>query len=196
MDTKIITYLAILSMSAIASYADDRKPATLVKFDQVFKPTNTRSMTGAKQVAWLVSQRESMPMLRRELGPFGLPQDPTRKVVKTKKKNVAAAAFLNAIKAMNINLVDANDGKFAIGSREFRKGEMFPLIRGGRQFNTKVVRVNSDYIVFKNINSGEHVKKNLNTMPSGMKKNGTFRSVPGVIMESKRGNNALVVDSK
>lgn len=195
MDTKIITCLAILSMSALSSYADGEKLEKGAEDDVAFTLTNTRNLTGAKQVAWLVSMREKMPILSRDVGPFGLAQDLTKKLALPQKKKVSAAAFLNAIKVMNINLVDASDGKFAIGSREFRKGEVFPLIRGGRQFNTKVVLVNSNYIVFKNINSGEHVKKNLNTLPPGMKKNATIDSVPGVILESKKRTKVLDLDS-
>jgi len=158
-------------------------------------PTQARILTGEKQTTWLASKRESMPMLRREIGPFGLAQDPTKKQVRPKEKSAVAEAFLNAIKVMNINLVNVNEGTFAIGSREFKKGEVFPLIRGGRQFNTKVVLVNSDSIVFKNINSGEHVKKNLNRLPAGMERNAPLESVPGVISASPKGISPLDLDS-
>lgn len=196
MDTKIITCVAVLALSALSINAESPNPATLVKFDKVFLATHTRILTGEKQANWLVSKRESMPMLRREVGPFGLAQDPTKKRVQPREKSVAAEAFLNAIKVMNINLVDARKGKFAIGAREFKKGEVFPLIRGGRQFNTKVVLVSSDYIVFKNINSGEHVQKNLNTLPPGMEKNGTMPSIPGITPASEKGNVELNLDSQ
>ena len=147
---------------------------------KVFKPTDVKFLNETKRQEWLAEMRATLPIAHRQRGPFGHIQDPSAPVVKKKIAPVRSDAFLNAIGAIKVTAVLPADDKFIIGAREFVEGEVLPLIRGGRQFNVKIISVKMDSIVFQNVNTGEYVKRNMYTLPDGMTPNGKMDSIEGI----------------
>ncbi len=180
MDTKLITCVAVIAVTISSAFAVEVKKAPVTESKEQFIPVVTRKLQGNERLEWIATMHNKLPMTQRVVGPFGLSQDPNQKVAVKKTKSVSSAAFLNAIKALNINFVNAAEGRFAVGAREFRKGQVFPLVRGGQKFTTEIVVVKRSYIIFKDVNNGEHIKKNLEILPEGMTKNGKLEAIEGI----------------
>ncbi len=180
MDTKLITWAAVIAVMISSSFADEVEKSSVKESEGEFIPVVTRKLQGDERFEWISSMHNKLPMTQRQVGPFGLSQDPNQKVAAEKKKMVSSAAFMNAIKAMEINFVNSVDGQFAVGAREFKLGQVFSLVRGGQKFTTEVVVIKGSYIIFKDVNNGEHIKKNLDVLPEGMTKNGKLEEIEGV----------------
>ena len=180
MDTKLIILLATTAALVSTSSANDVGSKPPVEAKAKFVPVVTSKMQGDVRLQWITEMRTKLPMSQRHVGPFGLAQDPNQKVAVKKAKSVSSTAFLNAVKAMNINFVNAVDGRFAVGSREFRRGQIFPLVRGGQKFLTQVVKVRKSYIICKDVNNVEHIKKNLEMLKEGMTKNVKLEEIEGI----------------
>ena len=156
--------------------------------------TSSRSLVGEERLQWLDSMGGKLVMAKRDVGPFGMAQDPDAKPVKTVEKKVKKGAFLEAVAAIPVNTVIPMDRKFTSSSREFSAGDIFPVIKNQRQFNVEVMEINSSGIVFKNIDTGEQVRKNLNSLPSGMKKSAHLDAIPGVFPANRGNAMPLVLD--
>jgi len=180
MDTKLITCAAVIAVTISSSFAEELEKGPAPVSEGEFIPVVTRKLQGDVRVEWISSMHNKLPMTQRLVGPFGLSQDPNRKVAVKKTKKVSSAAFMNAIKAMEINFVNTIDGRFAVGSREFKLGQVFSLVRGGQKFKTEVVVVKRSSVIFKNVENGEHIKKNLDILPEGMTKNGKLDEIEGI----------------
>lgn len=191
MDTKLITSFLVMAFAITTSFAEDAAKSPDAKADAKFTLVLTRQLQGEGRLEWITSMRKKLPMAQREVGPFGLSQDPNQKVAVKKGKSVSSKAFLNAIKVMQINFVNAVDGRFAVGSREFREGQTFPLVRGSQSFTTQIVKVRRSYIIFKDVNNGEHIKKNLDVLPEGMTKDGKLEAIEGIEPRSSGKNQPL-----
>lgn len=184
MDTKLMLTAAALAATTVVSLAGDgKKPAAP---DREFKPSDAKFLSEDERQEWLAEMRASLPIAHRARGPFGFVQNPSAPVAKKEKAPERSDAFLNAIGAIKVTAVLPADDKFVVGSREFREGDVLPVIRGSRQFNVKVVTVTLDSILFLNVDTGEYVKRNMNTLPKGMSPNGRMGSVKGV---TPTGNN-------
>lgn len=160
-----------------------------------FESTDTSKLAGDDREKWISEMRLKLPIASRRIGPFGMRQNPhveTQSAVQKAKPK--PGAFLNAIAAIKINAVLPREKKFVIGSREVFVGDAFPVIRGGRQFNIKIVSVKSDHIVIKNVDTGQSVKRNLYTLPPGMTRNASINSVPGVVPADQKDRTPLNLD--
>lgn len=156
--------------------------------------TSSRILSSEQKPGWLDAMSSKLAMAKRSVGPFGMAQDPDAKPVKPKEKTVQKGAFLEAVAAIKINTVMPMEKKFTSSSREFSVGDIFPVIKNQRQFNVEVMEIKTSGIVFKNIDSGEQVRKNLNTLPVGMKKSAQLNAVPGVFPANRRNAMPLVLD--
>ena len=50
-----------------------------------FKPSDVKFFSEAERQEWLAEMRASLPIIKRQRGPFGMLQDPSAPVVKKKK---------------------------------------------------------------------------------------------------------------
>lgn len=197
MDTQIITTIAVLAMATPVSFAVDftaQKPTQVEPEKAGFTPLSSKDLIGEEKLAWIAEMRSKLPIASRAIGPFGMAQDPDAAVAEPQQQKRQPGAFLNAIAAIKVNAVIPSDGKFVIGAREFMAGDAFPIIRGQRQFNIEITSVKSDHITFKNTDTGEYVKRNLNTLPQGMTRNARIDSVPGVVAANKKDTAPLNLD--
>jgi hypothetical protein len=201
MDTQIITTIAVFAMATPMSFAVDvPTQASTQESTQVepkkegFTAQSSKDLIGEKKLAWITEMRSKLPIVHREIGPFGMAQDPTTKLAKPTQQKRKPGAFLNAIAAIHVNAVIPSENKFVIASREFREGEALPLIRADRQFNIKIIAVKYDCITFENVDTGERVKRNLIILPRGMKRNAPIDSVPGVVPANKKDETPLNLD--
>mgnify|MGYP001814717330 CR=1 FL=1 len=197
MDTQIITTITVLMMAMPVSFAGNAptpvSSQTALEQDG-FIPHSAKNLDGDEKLAWIADMRTKLPITSREIGPFGMAQDPDAAVVKPQQLKRKTGAFLNAIAAIKVNAVMPSDRKFVIGAREVEVGDAFPVISGQRQFNIKIIAVKSDYITFKNVDTDEYVKRNLNTLPQGITRNTRIDSVPGVVAASKKDITPLNLD--
>lgn len=184
-------------MATPVSFAVDftaQKPTQVEPEKVGFTPLSSKDLIGKEKLAWIAEMRSKLPILSREIGPFGMAQDPDATVATPQQQKRKPGAFLNAIAAIKVNAVMPSDNKFVIGAREFQTGDAFPIIRGQRQFNIEITSVKSDHITFKNTDTGEYVKRNLNTLPQGMTRNARIDSVPGVVAANKKDTAPLNLD--
>lgn len=197
MDAQVIfrlpLFLALALAPALAQGPPAQAPA--VPKGSAFSAECSRKMLGDAKGEWIAAMRSRLPMAHRATGPFGRPQNLHVKVAAANAPKLTPGAFLAAIKAIKINTVMAAEQKFAVGAREFRAGDRFPVVRGQRQFNIRIVSVRGDHIVFENVDTGEHVRRNLNALPPGVSRSSGIESVPGVVPESKKDNSPLHLDS-
>ncbi|MCP5538316.1 MAG: hypothetical protein H7A51_19045 [Akkermansiaceae bacterium] len=198
MDTQVAAILSALVMVMAVANAQDATPDTPPKAvaGAKFVEESSRTLIGENRLAWIEAMRNKLPITQRQVGPFGLAQDPEAALAKPAQKKMKEGAFLNAIAAIKVNTVMPSESKFTIGSREFSKGDVFPVIRGQRQFNVEIVAIRADNILFKNIDTGEYVKRNLHTLPKGMTKNAPLDSVPGVVPANKKDDRPLNLDDE
>ena len=111
MDTKLITWAAVIAITISSSSADEVEKAPVKESEGEFIPVVTRKLQGDVILAWISAMHNKLPMTQRQVGPFGLLQDPNQKVAVRKTKIVSSSGFLNAIKAMEINFVNSVDVK-------------------------------------------------------------------------------------
>lgn len=182
MDKKLNLTAIICALLVTPLFANDGKKSAAP--GNKFKAKKSHFLSEDAREKWLVEMRSSLPMVKRNRGPFGLLQNPATTdapaVVQKKAAPVRSDAFLNAIKAVKVTAVLPADDKFIIGAREFLKGDVLPVIRGQRRFNVEIVSVTMDSILFKNVDTGEYVKRNLNTLPKGMSRNASIELVEGI----------------
>lgn len=156
--------------------------------------TSSRILLTQEKQSWLDAMGSKLAMQKRSIGPFGMAQDPNAKPAKPKENKVQKGAFLEAMAAIEINTVMPLEKKFTSSSREFSAGDIFPVIKNQRQFNVEVMEIKSSGIVFKNIDTGEQVRKNLNRLPAGMTKSARLDTVPGVFPANRRNAMPLILD--
>ncbi|MFK7910259.1 MAG: hypothetical protein AB8F34_06610 [Akkermansiaceae bacterium] len=196
MDIKITTYIVVtLSSGILLSFAQTDSAEDNKLKEVAFVAQSSRKLLGDTKAAWIAEMRAKLPIASRRTGPFGMVQDLRAKIVEKKKSKPPPRAFINAIKAIKINAVIASKRKFIIGARQFYAGDAFPVIRGQRQFNVEIVAVKSDHIVFKDVDTGEFVKKNLNVLPPGMVRSSSLNAVPGIVPVGKKDKSPLHLDS-
>ena len=181
MDIKVITLIVSLGIVVpIALAVDESSRLASEASESAHVITCSRLLQSEQKEEWLLEMRQKISMAQRSVGPFGLAQDPEAKISKPQKQEIKKGAFLEAIAAIKINTVMPSEGKFTSNSREFSEGDQFPIIKNKRQFNIEVMDVDPSAIVFKNTDSGEQVRKKLDTLPEGMKKNALLDTIPGV----------------
>ena len=197
MDTQVTAIFSALVLVLPAAWAQElNEPKTGGPSAEAYVAVSSRSLIGDAKTEWIDSMRAELCVSQREIGPFGLPQDPDAEAVKPEKKKIKKGAFLKAIAAINVNTVMPSDNKFTIGSREFMEGDVFPLIKDQRQFNVEVIAINSENILFKNVDTGEHAKRNLHALPAGMKKNSSLVAIQGIFPANKKNALPLNLDDE
>ena len=177
MDKKSVIAVITLAIFATPSMAQD---ATDKADSENFKAMDAKFIKPEERVGWLDNMRSTLPIAKRDKGPFGLAQDASAIVAVKKAAPKRSDAFAKAINSMNITALLPGDNKFVIGSHEYFEGQVFPVILASRQFNVKILSVKIDKVLFKNMITGEKVTKNMNTLPQGMTPNGSIESVEGV----------------
>jgi len=163
---------------------------------EVIPTLDAKDLTPEAKEAWLQETKKKCIIVQRAKGPFGLPQDLAKILVKTKLKRRAPNAFLNAIGALKVNAVLPSDNMFIIGSREFKAGSHFPLIRNNQRFEVEIVSVSSVRILFRDMGTGEEIKKNLNSLPAGISRQIQIESIPGIVPERQSSSAPLILDSE
>lgn len=193
MDIKIGIITLMLAVVIPAAWAQELESDNRAGDAEVAHAiTSSRLLTGEQKAEWIESMRKKLTISTRLTGPFGMLQDLDAKAIKPREKKVEKGAFLEAIGAIKINTVMPSDNKFTSRSREFSVGDQFPIIKNQRQFNIEVMEINTKGIVFKNVDTGEQVRKNLNDLPAGMKKSSHLDAIPGVFPADKK--NAMPLD--
>lgn len=182
MDKKLAISAVALVIMMTPSLADD---GTNIKPVISFEPSDAKFMGEDERLAWLNEMRSTLPIVKRKKGPFGFIQDTSAVAVVKKVVPQRSDAFLNVIKEIKVTALLPSDDKFVIGSREFLEGQALEIIREKRQFNVQIVSVSIDSILFKNMDTGEVVKKNMITLPNGMTRNGTIGSLKGITRTAK-----------
>ena len=197
MDTQVAIIFSALALFMTVAWGEDlNKSNTGDQSDDTFLAVSSSKLIGEEKTTWIESMRSKLSMAQRETGPFGFPQDPGAEAVKPKRGKIDKGAFLEAIAAIEVNTVMPSDNKFTIGSREFIEGDVFPLIKDQRQFNIEVVSVNMGSILFKNVNTGKLVKRNLHSLPAGMMKNTSLVAIQGIFPANKRNALPLNLDDE
>jgi hypothetical protein len=197
MDTKMKIATATFAAVVMTVCAQDTAPDHTAENTEVAHvATSSRLILGTRKSEWMEGMRERLCIAKRATGPFGLAQDPNVKIAKPREEKVKKGAFLEAVAAIKINTVMPMDDKFTSRSREFTIGEIFPVIKNRRQFNVEIMEIKSTGIVFKDIDTGEQVRKNLDTLPVGMKKSTHLDAIPGVFPANKKNAMPLVLDDE
>ncbi|NWK54875.1 hypothetical protein HW115_04595 [Verrucomicrobiaceae bacterium N1E253] len=144
--------LALLALACLpVSAADEAK----------FEAVESRYLLDAEGKEWVKNMRSALAITQQKTGPFGLSQDPSAKKVTPKKvvQQQDEQAYAKAVAAMRVPIVMGN--VFVIGSREFKKGQVFVLERKGISFNVEVISVSTEQIILKNVETGQQVIKQL-----------------------------------
>jgi hypothetical protein len=123
----------------------------------------------------------------RATDPFGLPQDPTVQIQKpklatntSKYRNIAPTPFNEIVAAIPVNTVMPAKGRFLVRNRSFQVGDTFPINYQDKSVAVRVMRVSSDAIDFKNLQTGESASLSLGSMPRGMHKGSGREGPPGL----------------
>lgn len=135
----------------------------------------------------IASLRTRIGINKREQGPFGLYQIPGRAPTLTEKltKPVERTPFRSYVKKIEISVISAREKEFLVGARMFRLGQIFPIHSGNEKMRVKVVSVEPDRVVFKNLKTGEQAVKSMReTLPNGMTAHNGNLNVPGVTSRS------------
>ncbi|MGB0992107.1 MAG: hypothetical protein ACPG32_06520 [Akkermansiaceae bacterium] len=198
MDKIIATYAALLTCMLTIAHADESNKPDPAKAPIAEKKNFTAKDAGRMEEEarkqWISGQQAKLVITSRDSGPFGLFQNPGQEPtnVITKKKNTDE--FLNAVAAIEVNAVMSQDNKFIVGSRVFRKGDEFSMLRGDREFKTKILSVKTTNILFQDMDTGEMIKKNLMTLPKGMSRNSKIDAVEGVTPAGKKDKSPLTLE--
>lgn len=154
MDKRVMITIALSLLAGGVSLADGE-----------FEPVESRLMPPDQGKQWVKTMQPQLAVAQQEKGPFGRPQKIVKKKIQVKKAVVSTdpKAFAAAVAAMKVPIVMGN--VFVIGTREFKKGEVFSLERKGNVFKVEVISVNTNQIILKNLLSQEQVIKHLNNSP-------------------------------
>lgn len=171
MDRQIIIKKALLAASVIVVSASDALAAGDADFSE---------LESKKQPEKIQALSQTLPIVLKKTGPFGLSQDlSVKKVTKvTPKQVVKADVFPKAIGGIPINGVSGHS--FLSGAREYREGQTFSLVFGKNKFNVKVISVRASQIQFKNMATGELVIKPTGALPQAFTPDKGLQDVEGV----------------
>ena len=171
MDRQIIMKRALIAASVTVVLASGALAAGEVEF---------RELESKKQPEKIQALRQSLPIVLKKTGPFGLSQDlSVKKVTKvTQKQIVKADVFPKAIGGIPINGVSGHS--FLSGAREYEEGQTFSLVFGKNKFNVKVISVRASQIQFKNMATGELVIKPTGALPQGFTPDKGLGDVEGI----------------
>lgn len=149
---------------------------------------------GAYVESYIEARAAKFSIKDREVGPFGLLQDPTAEPPKRKllpQKRVSRPAALpptplaDMVQLIRVNTVMPGERKFLVGTRSFSKGDEFPLVFQGKKVPVRITEVSSAQIRFMNVETKEQAALKLGLLPAGMAAaSGGSLKPPGMIIES------------
>lgn len=143
-------------------------------------------------------------MKDREIGPFGLYQNPDKKL----ERKITAAArpsgkatvlpstpLIEIIDRIAVTTIMPGEKKFLVESRTFSEGDEFPLVYRGKRLLIKVVKVTGRQIHFRNQQNGDTAVFELKMLPPGMVSGTSNSRPPGVVEDGKNAPLNLSPDS-
>ncbi len=157
---------------------------------------------GAYAESYIEAHAAKFSMRDRDLGPFGLLQDPTAEPPKpkvavngsrTRTAALPATPLSDMIRLIRVNTVMPRERKFLIGTRSFSENDQFPMIYQGKEVPVKIVEVSSSRIKFMNAETKEEAVLELGLLPSGMVAGGGSLKPPGMVVQSA--NRPLTLES-
>lgn len=157
---------------------------------------------GAEVSTYIASISSVFSIRGRATDPFAQAQDPTVKPIKPKivQSAIAKPAALPSIKFSEIiakipvTTIIPGENRFLVGARSFLKGDRFPVRYGSRVYQTMIVEVSAQNILFRNMENGETGNLTLDLMPQGMSKGNQGVLAPG--MRPARADTPLELDSE
>ncbi|MGJ8676821.1 MAG: hypothetical protein ACSHX0_04845 [Akkermansiaceae bacterium] len=193
---RITILLSFLTFVALAQ--DDKTKELTTEEKSVFVEQRSALLNDENRDQWILAMRAKLPMTTQRIGPFGKPQvESEKRITKQQTKRevvVKSDAFQKAVDAIKVNAVNSTRDKFFIGSREFRVGDVFPVVKDGNTFKTKVISIKSTSIKFQNVNNKEYVIKNLFDLPAGMASGSSLKKIDGVSPSGRNDTSPLNLD--
>ena len=138
--------------------------------------TPSRFVGDADLDAYVADRCSVFSMRERVTDPFGQLQDPDAKpVIKTpaakttrRAPPVQATPFSDIIRLIKVTTVMPKEKCFLIGTRTIRQGNRLTLAHRGKNIRVEVISVNSQQIVFSNLDNSETASLKLNALPDGV----------------------------
>lgn len=128
------------------------------------------------------SLKQQLAINKRERGPFGLYQNPSKTPVYSgpMKEKLRKTPFHEFINEIQISVINAKEKEFLVGARIFRLGQVFPIVRGKESLSVRVESVSRSRVSFKNLKTGEVAVRRLDDLPNGITASVGSLDVPGV----------------
>jgi hypothetical protein len=175
---------------APAAPAPETKTGTSPEAEAVVKLPSRYAGSGSDLAAYISTYSGKFSIKSRKTDPFGRFQDPDFKapepkiISSTSKPSFQKAPptpFIDVVTAIEVNTVDLAKQRFLVGTREFRKGSVFPVqLPNGKNIRVQVLAVSSTAIMFRNLETGETATRKLEMLPPGMSKGGQPLTAPGM----------------
>ena len=191
MDKKLISLsigLLLPTLTAFSAESKEAKPP-----GAIFELCNESLFTESECNKWIREMTQTLPIMQREQGPFGLSQNPGEVKVEN-VINERDRAFEKAIDSIPITAVHPAEDKFIVGSGEYVEGNVIPLVSGSRKFMAKIVSVKADGILFQNLKTGEQINKNLAKV-KGVAPIRPIRNLPGVVPNSPNHTAPIILNN-
>jgi hypothetical protein len=150
----------------------------------------SRMISEQDVAAFLRQISTSFSIRKRATDPFGRFQDPDYVPPRPRLINPSPTqrfqpepptAFADIIAAIEVNLVVPDKGRFLIGNRTFKIGDVLPLqLPSGKQVKVEVLAVTATRIDFRNVANNETASRKLAMLPTGMSRGTGNITAPGV----------------
>jgi hypothetical protein len=175
---------------AASAPAPEKRVETTPEAEAVLKLSSRYAGSGSDLAAYISTYSGRFSIKNRQTDPFGRFQNPDfkpaePKIVSSKGrpsfKPAPPTPFVDVVSAIEVNTVDLAKQRFLVGTREFRKGSVFPVqLPNGKNIKIQVLSVSSTVIRFRNLETGETADRKLEMLPPGMSKGGHPRVAPGM----------------
>jgi hypothetical protein len=175
---------------APAAAATDKKPEPAAADEAVLKLPSRYAGAGSDLAAYIATYSGKFSIKTRQTDPFGRFQDPEFKApepkivsstAKPSFQKVPPTPFIDVVNAIEVNTVDLAKQRFLVGTREFRRGSVFPVqLPNGKTIKIQVLAVSSSAITFRNLDTAETAVRKLKMLPPGMSKGGQPLTAPGM----------------
>ncbi len=147
----------------------------------------------------LVALRAKLAINSQERGPFGFLQNPDEEQVplfNIPEKVVKSVdiPFTTVINSLSISAVMPSEGRFMVGARELRVGQVLPLEAGGKMLRIRIEAVKTSEVVFRNLADNTLATKRLDLLPDGVRPGGGSITVDGVTPTDGGAEEPLYID--
>jgi len=168
------------------------QPAAEAPSARELAATPSRNVTPDQIKAYVDSVSAVFSMRNRATDPFGLVQDPNAKpVIKPKLATttrkyepVKATPFSDIVKLIKVTTVMPGERSFLIGNRQIKQGDQLPITFRGRNIMIEVASVDSNRIMFRNLEDNETAALSLNLLPAGMNPGADGIAAPGMVADN------------